>query len=392
METLQTSLRRRFTYAMLFYVIGFALCFTLTSVLLPDLSAAFALPPRLEGTMSSITSVGSLLALISMLFLQGRIRKSWVLAGSGLVMLVCILLKGLVPSYALLLGVFFVFGIALGYSDCNCNAFIVDLNGSDSSRYLGALHAFSGLGAMLAPLFITWIRSRETWQNTYFIMAGIIAVPFLCFLFTCIYMRRRLHTGAKPEIRLTLSDIREYLTTRENLVVLACLLLYTIHFNGLIVWVTLYTERVLGADSLRAYPLAVFWIFAALSRFFAPRTGVEPRKLFLIGTPVGALVLLAGILSRNPVVLILCCGCCGLLSGPSIPTLIGIGCARYQDRSGLPSSLLVIMQYIASTVSPLIMAAISDAASLQESMIFTACCALAAAAVGLLMKPTSAGA
>lgn len=48
METLQTSLRRRFTYAMLFYVIGFALCFTLTSVLLPDLSAAFALPPRLR--------------------------------------------------------------------------------------------------------------------------------------------------------------------------------------------------------------------------------------------------------------------------------------------------------------------------------------------------------
>lgn len=48
--------------------------------------------------MSSITSVGSLLALISMLFLQGRIRKSWVLAGSGLVMLVCILLKGAGPQ------------------------------------------------------------------------------------------------------------------------------------------------------------------------------------------------------------------------------------------------------------------------------------------------------
>ena len=379
----QQKLRRQFTYAMLFYVVGFAICFTVTAVLLKDLSAAFHLPEKLEGTMSATCSIGSLLALVSMLFLQGRIKKSALLAGCGLTMCVCMVLKGIVPSYGLLLFVFFIFGIALGFGDCNCNAFIVDLNGADADKYLGSLHAFSGLGAMLTPLFITWIRSKNTWQNTYFLMALIAAIPFLYFTFMCFYMSKRIDSNEMPEIRLTMQDIKDYLTDKENLGVMFGMMFYNLFFNGFIVWVTLYTDRIID-PAISAYPLAVFWIFGATSRYFAPRTGISSRKLFMIGTPLGGLAILIGVLFRNPAALIICCGLGGLLAGPGIPTLVSIGCERYADRSGLPSSILVITQYIGSTISPLIMAAISDAASLQESMIFTACCAFVSTAFGFL--------
>jgi len=379
----QQTLRRQFTYAMLFYVVGFAICFTVTAVLLKDLSAAFHLPEKLEGTMSSICSIGSLLALVSMLFLQGRVKKSTLLAVCGLTMCVCMVLKGIVPSYGILLFIFFLFGIALGFGDCNCNAFIVDLNGAGADKYLGSLHAFSGLGAMLTPLFITWIRSRNTWQNTYFLMALIAAIPFLYFTFMCFYMNKRIDSNEMPEIRLTMRDIRDYLTDRENLGIMFGMVFYNLFFNGFIVWVTLYTDRILS-PALSAWPLVAFWVFGSTSRFFAPRTGISSRKLFLYGTPLGGLALLIGVLSRNPILLIICCAMTGLLAGPGIPTLITIGCERYADRSGLPSSVLVITQYIASTISPLIMAAISDAASLQESMIFAACCAFVSTAFGLL--------
>lgn len=381
----QKQLRRQFTYAMLFYVVGFAICFTVSSVLLKDLSAAFQLPEKLEGTMNSICSIGSLLAMVSMLFLQGRIRKSVVLAASGLGMVVCMVLKGIVPSYGLLLVVFFVYGIGLGFGDCNCNAFIVDLNGAEASKYLGSLHAFSGIGAMLTPLFITWIRSRNTWQNTYFLMALISAIPFLYFLGMCFYMNKRINTSETPEVRLSRQDVKEYLTDKENLSVMASMMFYNLFFNGFVVWVTLYASRVLNAGSLSAYPLVAFWIFGASSRFFAPRTKISSRKLFLIGTPLGGLALLIGVLLRTPVSLIISCAVCGLLAGPGIPTMVGIGCERYQDRSGLPSSILVITQYIGATISPLVMAAISDAASLQESMIFTACCAFVSTVFGLFL-------
>lgn len=388
----QQHYRRQFTYVTLFYVIGFALCFTATSVLLKDLSDAFSLPVKLEGSMSSISSIGSLLALVSMLFLQGRVKKSVVLGACGVILTACLVLKGFTSQYYVLLGVFFIFGIALGFSDGNLNAFVVDLNGAQAGKYLGSLHAFSGVGAMLAPLVITWVRQQTTWRGAYFILAAMVAVPFGIFILTGFRLKNKLHTEATHEVRLTFKDVVGYVKDRENLVILACLFLYTCAFNGMIVWITLYTERVLGAVSLKAFPLAVYWVFAACSRFFLPRTGLSPKKLFLIGTPVGAAFFLIGLLSRNPAIFIISCGLNGLFGGHCIPTLITMGCARYQDRSSLPSSLLVIMMYMAATISPIVMSAIADAASLQQSMYQTVACAFAATLVGLLLlkKPAKA--
>ena len=388
MDLKQRKMQQYFTYTMLFYVIGFALSFTLTAVQIKDISAYFNLPTKLEGSMNAVTSGASLLALVSILLLQGRIKKSTVLAACGLVMTACMVLKGLVPTFGILLGVFFVYGIALGFGDGNCNAFIVDLNGAESGKYLGALHAFSGMGAMLAPLFITWLRNYMAWQTTYFVMAAIVLVPFGFFTWMCLFMRKRMSGNDAPEIKLTMADVKGYLTDRENLVVMVTNFLYNIFFNGFIVWSTLYMERTLGAPHLRAYPLVAFWVFGASSRFFAPRLNISARKLFLIGTPIGAGALLIGALIGNPVIVLICCAVCGLFAGPGIPVLVDIGCERYQDRSGLPVSILVVVQYTANTVSPMIMAAISAAASLRESMIFATCCGLASTITGLFLIRT----
>ena len=387
MEQKQRKLQRYFTYTMLFYVIGFALSFTLTAVQIEDISKFFQLPKRLEGAMNAVSSGASLLALVSILLLQGRIKKSTVLAACGLVMIGCMVLKGIVPTFSLLLVVFFIYGIALGFGDGNCNAFIVDLNGAESGKYLGALHAFSGMGAMLAPLFITWLRKFMAWQTTYFVMAAIVLIPFGFFTWMCFFMRKRMQKNETPEIKLTLADVKGYLTDKENLVVLLTNFLYNIFFNGFIVWITLYMERTLASPHLRAYPLVAFWIFGAASRFFAPRLNISARKLFLIGTPVGAGALLIAALIGDPVVLLVCCAICGLFAGPGIPVLVDIGCERYQDRSGLPVSILVVVQYTANTISPMIMAAISAAASLRESMIFASCCGLASVVSGVFLIP-----
>jgi len=387
----QVRLHREYTYAMLLYVVGFAISITIISALLSDLVEAFSIPPRLEGTMSTTASVGSLLSLVAMLFLQGRVRKDKILvaaAGMVVLMLVC---KGLAPSYPALLACFFVFGIAVGFIDGNCNAFIVDLNGADSGKYLGALHAFSGLGALFAPLFIQWVRGLLPWRTTYFVLAAVVAVPYGIFALTGLSMNRRLSREGNTEARLTPRDVKEYLTNRENLVILAALFLFTCSFNGLIVWVIRYMKVVLH-DSVRgAYALAAYWIFAALSRFFAPRLKLSPRKIFLIGTPVGAVILLAGLAARSPSAIIACCALDGLVSGHGVPTLITMGCARYQERSSLPSSLLVIMMYLAFAAMPAAMAAVAASSSLQYSMYLSAVCAIAAALVGLLLPKRSEG-
>ena len=381
----QSKLRRRFTYAMLFYVVGFAISITIISGLLSDLVEAFGIPPKLEGSMSTTASIGSLLSLIAMLFLQGRVRKDRVLSAAAALVVLMLVCKGLAPSYSALLACFFLFGIGVGFIDGNCNAFIVDLNGAEAGKYLGALHAFSGLGALLAPLFIQWVRGLLPWRTTYFVLAAVVAVPYAVFALTGLYMNRRLRPEGHAEMRLTMRDVKGYLTSRENIVILLALFLFTCSFNGLIVWVIRYMKVVLH-DSVRgAYALAAYWICASLSRFFTPRLKLSPRRAFLIGTPIGALILLAGLATRNPNVIIVCCGADGILSGHGVPTLITMGCAKYQDRSSLPSSLLVIMMYLGFAAMPAAMAAVAAASSLQQSMYLSAFCALGSTLVALFL-------
>jgi len=376
---------------MLFYVVGFAISITIISGLLSDLVEAFHIPPRLEGSMSTTASIGSLLSLVAMLFLQGRVRKDKILTLSAALVVLMLVCKGFAPDYGVLLVCFFLFGIGVGFIDGNCNAFIVDLNGAEAGRYLGALHAFSGLGALLAPLFIQWVRGQLTWRATYFVLAAVVAVPYGVFALTGLYMKKRLRAEAHTEARLTLRDVREYVTDRENIIILLALFLYTCSFNGLIVWIIRYMKVVLNDTVHGAWALAAYWVFAALSRFFAPRLKLPPRKLLLFGVPIGAAALLLGLVTRNPAVIIVCCGIDGLLSGHGVPTLITMGCARYRDRSSLPSSLLVIMMYLAFAAMPAAMAAVAAASSLQQSMYLSVFCALASALVALLL-PRRAGA
>ena len=66
------------------YVIGFAFCLGVTAVQIDAISGAFRLPEAMEGTVNTVNSIGSVLTLVSVLFLQGRVKKSVILSASGL--------------------------------------------------------------------------------------------------------------------------------------------------------------------------------------------------------------------------------------------------------------------------------------------------------------------
>ena len=213
----------------------------------------------------------------------------------------------------------------------------------------------------------------------------VTAVPFALFALLCRRGRAVLSDGGQ-EKRLSRLDILNYLSQRNNRAVMLSMFLYMASFSALTNWTPLYMERVLGHAELRAYPLAAFWAFAAVSRFFAPRLGIHERTIVIVGIAGGAASMALGSLTQNPWLMIVAWGLCGLLTGPGCPTLISLGCAAYRDLSSLPTSVLVIMMYAANAVSPMIMAAVSAAASLRESMLTGALLGLAAAAACLMIR------
>ena len=82
------------------------------------------------------------------------------------------------PPYPVLIAIFILVGLGNGVIDVSGNAWIGAM--AESSRLMGLLHAFYGLGAALAPLTATSLFTKRGWQwyEFYYIMAVAAAVEF----------------------------------------------------------------------------------------------------------------------------------------------------------------------------------------------------------------------
>lgn len=83
------------------------------------------------------------------------------------------------PPYPVLIGIFVLAGLGNGVIDASWNAWIGAM--ADSSKLMGLLHAFYGLGAALAPLIATSLFTKRGWQwyEFYYIMAAAAVVEFV---------------------------------------------------------------------------------------------------------------------------------------------------------------------------------------------------------------------
>ena len=365
----QGKLTARYTRAMLFYVIAFAVSITILSVVLTELINAFSVPVAEEGLMSSMISIGALAALICMALLSGRVKTATVLDISGLLMVALIACTGLMPTYPAILVCFFLFGLTVGFIDACANAFIVELNGAQSGKYLGALHGCSGGGCIIAPLLIQWLLSLCDWRNIYLILAVVVAVPIITFVVTGRQVRGRLPEDASSKYRLTRADFRDYITDRQNILLLLCLFLYTCSMNGVNLWTVRYVSVTLATPALGSLCLSCYWLCSTASRFLVPAMRRPSVQKFIIGAFAGFVTMTLGVLSRNPILMCVCWGLTGIVSGHSVPTLIDMGTARYTQRPGLPSSVLVIMMYLATSIFPMIMSAVNAVFTMYVSMV-----------------------
>lgn len=384
MET--TKLTARYTRAMLFYVIAFAISITILSVVLSALIDAFAVPVEQEGMMSSMVSIGALVALVALTLLSGRVKTATVLDVAGILMAMLIACTGLMPTYPAILVCFFLFGLTVGLIDGCANAFIVELNGAESGKYLGALHGCSGGGCIIAPLLIQWLLSILHWRNTYLVLAVVVAVPIITFVITGRQVRGKLPSGTAPAYKLTIADFRDYITDRQNILLLICLFLYTCSMNGVNLWTVRYLSVTLATPALGSLCLSCYWLCSTASRFLVPAMHRPSVQKYCVGAFIGFVTMTIGVFSRNPVLMCVFWGLTGLISGHSVPTLIGMGTARYTARPGLPSAVLVIMMYLATSVFPMVMSAVNALFTLSISMFLPSVMLLVSGLLALRLK------
>ena len=331
------------TAAILVTAFLYAFVNSISSVLLNEVVAAFSLTGAAQGLLSSMLSVGYMLALLVNPLFQGRTEKLFMLLLSGLLQVAMLLLSGSASSFAVFLTAIVLLGVGCGWLDGYINSCMIDFHPHDSPKYLSLLHGLFGVGSLLAPLLMQALLLGISWRGVFFVIAAMTAGAMLC-----VALARR---GAKGldsrqqarEERLSLQQFGGYLRKKRNLLLLACGAMCAMVQTGLTCWIVRYMLLVHNNDALGATCLTVYWVAATVNRFLAPHLRVRP-------------------------LLLICFGLLGLVTGHFMPMMVA-ECARgYQGSTTLTTSMYMFVTGIARVVVPILMADLSDAVSIQVGM------------------------
>ncbi len=365
----QSTLAKQLSYSILILISGYALVTMAMSVLMNHVIDEFGLVGAQEGSMSSMISFGGMLALLSTPLLQGHIKKTTMLIVSGVLQVAMMAVTGFAPTYGVLLAVCILLGISGGWTDSYCNSSIVDINRENSSKYLGALHGWYGVGGLAAPLLIQALLRSMDWRGVYFALSVVVGLTLLQFLLAARRIKGRFDVSGMEEPRLKRHEMADFLKDKRNLLLLCAGVFYAFTQTGLLVWVVRYMTVRFDAELLGASALSAFWVFGTLSRFLAPRIKMRPLKLFIIGAGAAGVLQAAGVLSASPVVMVIATGMIGLFSGQCMPMILDEAAQRYPGRTSLPTSLMLFVTCVARVLMPLIMGGLSAAISVAASML-----------------------
>lgn len=380
----KASAVRMILIALLMLVCGYSLCNNIIAVTMNPIIDTFALTGSSQGLMTGMMNLGTILPLFIIPLLQGRVRKIWLILASALILLAATALTGAAGGFAVLLIVCVVQGIGYQVLDTTVNSYIVDLHPGQSTRGLGLLHGFYGIGGLLTPFLISYILTKSTWRVSYFISAAIFAAIVLAF--ACVAVPRSRSIGAAAAVKeekLTGAMFRRYICDRRSLLLLAAAALYGVSQTGLVNWVARYT--VVRFDDAQAGSLCVsaYWVCCAFCRLFSPRLKIRPTRLLIVGALLGGVFHAAGVLSGSAALMVVASGLIGLVSGVCLPVIISEAAIGNEDMTSLTTSGIFLVMGVTRMLAQLLMGAVGES-SIVTAMLIPAAALFLTALLGAL--------
>lgn len=356
------------TAAILITSFAYAFANSITAILINEIVDAFFLTGAAQGLLSSMLSLGQMVAFLLNPVFQGRVSKMTLLLLSGLLQVVMLLVSGFAPTFALFALAMVILGIGGGWLDSGINSGMIDYHPTDNTKYLGLLHGIYGVGSLLAPLVIQWLLLTMIWRSVLCCIAGLLLLAMVL-----VALVRRGSRGAEVresvrEERLTPAQVWAYLKNGRNLLLLGCAALTAMVQTGVNCWIVRYMLLAHDQAALGAACVTVYWIAATINRFAAPRLKIRPLVMLLGGSLLAALFLGAGILIGNAVVMCVCVGLVGLVTGHFMPMIVSVTAEGYRGSTTLTTSMTMFVMGVVRVILPLAMAALTDAVSVGVGM------------------------
>jgi len=259
---------------------------------IPEIAERFSLPYALSGRVFFFQGLGYFLALI-----LGGILGDFVFRGTVLRLGLLLAVLGFLgiavgSSFSWLLFAFLVMGVGVGFVDCMVNPVAQSLFPERPGEVLNFIHAFFGLGSLLAPRLYAFLHTRGYgFQSLYGLVTGLVAVT--AGLFFLPFIPR--NVSAPPG-----SAVFRAFTRKTFLLLGGTMLLYAAGvstFNG---WLVTYLKSRGLPQVVGAVYLSYFWLGLLVGRFvlasFSERAGyLTLMQTNALGGALGiALFLLSG--------------------------------------------------------------------------------------------------
>lgn len=357
---------------LLLLVCGYSMCNNTIAITMNPIIETFALTGSSQGLMNSMMNFGSILPLFIIPLMQGRVNKIWMILVSALILLASMALTGAAAGFGMLLAACVLLGAAHNFLDTTANAYIVDLYPGDSSKCLGLLHGFYGLGGLLTPFLITFVLSRGTWRTAYYVGAAIFAVIVAAFAVAALPRYRKMGGGAASvEEKLTGEMFRRYICNRRNVLLLLAAALYGASQTGLVNWVARYMLVRFDEAGLGSLCVSAYWICCAVCRLVTPGFRIRPAKMLIAGALLGGVFHAAGVLSGSAVLMVIASGLVGLVSGVCVPVLLSEAAVGNEEMTSLTTSGIFLVMGITRILLPLMMGAVAES-SIVAAMLLPA--------------------
>lgn len=325
------------------------------------------------GMILTVQSIGGIVMTVVLGLFGERINKiHGVAAGMG-VMGVASLLVGTLPlysqpgqGYGLLLGFSLLAGLGSLTVDLLMNGVIADVFPERKSTFLPYVHAFYGVGAMLAPLYVSGLTSAEKPDSfaICYLILGIAAIV-LCGVQFINARRVNPHTPyrdmqavrkqARGNPAEVFADVRAWLFLGAGF-------LYLCFQTGIAAWLPQYCINRLNYTYDSSATICTFYFLGALiMRLVSPLIykKISVRNFFAMTIGVSTVLFLAFLLLPcPPVATKIIIFVMGLLQGASIPALVILCSDAFPGRSASASSVITLSVSLAALVAPSVMGSI----------------------------------
>lgn len=356
-----------------------------------------------QGMIMTVQSIGCLVMVILLGLFGERINKLHGLLTGLIIMGIASIAIGTmtiytVPGsgYGLLLFYALVGGIGYIMIDLLMNGAIADIYPDKKEKVLPYVHAFYGLGAMVAPLCVTALTAGDA--------AGVFAVPYLVFgiaamvlavLFGIVCRRAMPETPyadmEKIRRRAIQNPAEVFKEKRAWLFLLSCFL-YLFFQNSMAVWAPTYFKEVHGMSEAAGNTMLVIYFLGCLViRLASPFVYrfLSVRRFYLIATTLSAVtygcMLLTGSMTAKYILIFLT----GLLQGSAVPGMVVMCCNAFPERTASASSIVVFGVSASALIAPPVLGWIIESIGYTVPMWGIAVCLLLSVGVLLLAKEKS---